>query len=306
MEHGVPQKAKKRVVDTTAIVEVKLQQATPPSVKSLHSKHFQGQSFAGFVVVHQALVALLPEALHAKLPRLDPQRPMMPAQCDYTWLIDWLQLPRFATQAYAHNWMDYFGKKLQSGRLQVVDRLTELIDFGAEPQSRQQDLYFAWWEMEFMQDAKQPRMPAIVESVMDARMVLSVERLKIIEQYPKVIEARNRYLQGAKSLKLKEWNQRSVMGLLGYAVGWSGPMKDQRRAALEACLLLTEAELPETQRRFWGARGTHRRVQAMSTMIQLFVALSEKRTHGDWSKACNDWKADLDWLRATWLLKLEQ
>jgi hypothetical protein len=235
------------------------------------------------------------------LPTVDPGRPVLPQRCDYGTILNWLKLPRFGVHDTAHNWIDYFAPSLPGVKHLVVDRLAELVEFGAEPQNRQLDLFFAWWELEFMHQEKQRKMPIVPREADDAVAVLTVDQMRKLEEDPKVAAAMSRFRDGAANLTIGGWNQRSVMSLLGYAVGWSGPTKDRRRAALEACMLLQDGFLPESQRHFWGARGTRRRARAIVKMIRLFVVLSEKRTHGDWSKACADWRADLEWVEATWL-----
>ena len=230
-----------------------------------------------------------------------PQSPVLPKRCDYEALLGWLKLPRFGIHDTAHNWIDYFAPSLPGTKHLVVDRLAELVEFGAEPQNRQVDLFFAWWELEFMHQEKQRKMPIIPREPDDAIPVLTSDQMMRLGQYPKVMESISRFREGAARLKVGGWNQRSVMSLLGYAVGWSGPTKDRRHAALEACMVLQDGFLPESQRHFWGARGTRRRARAIGKMIQLFISLSERRTHGDWSKACADWRSDLAWVEATWI-----
>ncbi len=301
MDSGEPLKAKKKVIAATPVVEVKPQASAHPLTDPATAVVSPPRSLAGFVAAHHALVALLPKPVQAMLPTVDPGRPVLPQRCDYETLLNWLKLPRFGFHDTAHNWIDYFAPSLPGVKHLVVDRLAELVEFGAEPQNRQLDLFFAWWELEFMHQEKQRKMPIVPREADDAVAVLTVDQMRKLEEYPKVAEAVSRFRDGAVKLKIGGWNQRSVMSLLGYAVGWSGPTKDRRRAALEACMVLQDGFLPESQRQFWGARGTRRRARAIAKMIQLFVALSEKRTHGDWSKACADWRADLAWVEATWL-----
>jgi hypothetical protein len=302
MESGVPLKAKKKVIQPTPVVEVKPQPASAASTGSTSIARGGHRGLAGFVAAHHALAALLPRPVQSMLPRVDPNSPVVPKRCDYEALLSWLKLPRFGVHATAHNWVDYFAPSLPGTKHLVVDRLTELVEFGAEPQNRQVDLFFAWWELEFMHQEKQRKMPIIPREPDDAIPVLTSDQMMRLGQYPKVMESISRFREGAARLKIGGWNQRSVMSLLGYAVGWSGPTKDRRHAALEACMVLQDGFLPESQRHFWGARGTRRRARAIGKMIQLFISLSERRTHGDWSKACADWRSDLAWVEATWIV----
>ncbi len=80
----------------------------------------------------------------------------------------------------------------------------------------------------------------------DTVAVLTVEKMRRLGEYPKVAEAMTRFRDGVAKLKNGGWNQRSVMSLLGYAVGWSGPTKDRRHASLEACMVLQDGFLPES------------------------------------------------------------
>lgn len=301
MSSGEPLKAKRKVLPPVPVVEVKPQPSAGSAGARVLVVGDSGQKSAGFVAAHHALAALLPKPVQSMLPSVDPARAIVARRCDYEAILNWLKLPRFGVHNTAHNWVDYFATSLPGVKHLVVDRLAELVEFGAEPQNRQLDLYFAWWELEFMQQEKQRKMPLCPREADDTVVVLTVDEMRRLGEYPKVAEAVSRFRDGAAKLKSGGWNQRSVMSLLGYAVGWSGPTKDRRRAALEACMVLQDGFLPESQRHFWGARGTRRRARAISKMIQLFVALSEKRTHGDWSKACADWRADLGWVEATWL-----
>ena len=301
MSSGAPLKAKKKIIQPTPVVEVKPQaRREAPSARAA-AVVSPPRSLAGFVAAHHALAALLPKAVQSMLPRVDPNSPVVPKRCDYEVLISWLKLPRFGVHDTAHNWVDYFASSLPTPKHLVVDRLAELVEFGAEPQSRQVDLFFAWWELEFMHQEKQRKMPIIPREPDDAIPVLTSDQMMRLGQYPKVMDSISRFREGAAGLKSGGWNQRSVMSLLGYAVGWSGPTKDRRHAALEACMVLQDGFLPESQRNFWGARGTRRRARAIGKMIQLFISLSERRTHGDWSKACADWRSDLAWVEATWI-----
>lgn len=298
---GGPLKAKKKLITATPVVEVKPCTGGSRAPAALPVVVSPPRSLAGFVAAHHALAALLPKPVQTMLPTVDPGRPVLAQRCDYETLLNWLKLPRFGVHDTAHNWIDYFAPSLLGVKHLVVDRLAELVEFGAEPQNRQLALFFAWWELQFMHQEKQRKMPIVPREADDAVAVLTVDQMRKLEEYPKVAEAVSRFRDGAAKLKIGGWNQRSVMSLLGYAVGWSGPTKGRRRAALEACMVLQDGFLPESQRHFWGARGTRRRARAIAKMIQLFVALSEKRTHGDWSKACADWRADLAWVEATWL-----
>jgi hypothetical protein len=301
MDAGGPLKAKKKVITATPVVEVKPQAGRGAPAGGASTVVTPQRSLAGFVAAHHALAALLPKPVQSMLPRVDPNSPVVPKRCDYEALLSWLKLPRFGVHDTAHNWIDYFAPSLPGTKHLVVDRLAELVEFGAEPQNRQVDLFFAWWELEFMHQEKQRKMPIISREPDDAIPVLTSDQMMRLGQYPKVMESISRFREGAARLKVGGWNQRSVMSLLGYAVGWSGPTKDRRHAALEACMVLQDGFLPESQRHFWGARGTRRRARAIGKMIQLFISLSERRTHGDWSKACADWRSDLAWVEATWI-----
>ncbi len=301
MDTGGPLKAKKKVITATPVVEVKPQAGRGAPAVGASTVVTPQRSLAGFVAAHHALSAMLPKPVQSMLPRVDPNSPVLPKRCDYEALLRWLKLPRFGVHDTAHNWIDFFAPRLPATKHLVVDRLTELVEFGAEPQNRQVDLFFAWWELEFMHQEKQRKMPIIPREPDDAVLVLTSDQLLRLGQYPKVMESLSRFREGAARLKIGGWNQRSAMSLLGYAVGSSGPTKDRRHAALEACMVLQDGFLPESQRHFWGARGTRRRARAIGKMIQLFISLSERRTHGDWSKACADWRSDLAWVQATWI-----
>lgn len=255
---------------------------------------------AGFVAAHHGLAALMPTPIRSMLPVVSPLLATPPARCDYSKFIEWLKLPRFAHSNTATNWVDFFARALPQSKKLVVDRLVELIEFGAEPQHRELDLYFAWWELQFAEQEKRRGMPLLSPQPDDSKIVLKFDHIETLGKSPQVAAAIMRFRDRASTLKIDGWNQRSVMGLLGYAVGFSGPPQSTRHAALEACMILPDCYLPQSQREFWGSRGTLRRARAIARMINLFVSLAQNRTGGDWTRACDDWRADQRWVEAGW------
>ncbi len=251
---------------------------------------------SGFVAAHQALLALLPPGVHAKLPAVPPTTPARPSRCDYSDIIDWLKLPRFKRQNTTPNWVDHFAPSCKKNKRLIVHRLAEVVELGAEPQLRQEDLFFAWWELTFMEAELHQSMPKLSPAPDDPQRVMPESESTRIASGSRVASAIQRLRTGRTALDATGWRQRSVLGLLGYHVGCSGAMKNERHTALEACLVFDGALLPTVQRSFWGNAATRRRLRAIQRMIALFRSLASARHHGEWRKACADWSADLEWL----------
>jgi hypothetical protein len=298
-------KAKRKVqqkTDTPGHEQGRVVEATGP--QAIRKVIDASQNRSGKVVAaHGELVALLPKALHGMLPVIVQRDDLNPAKCDYSEFIEWIKLPRFSSQDTAHNWIKYVAASLKHLKRRVINCLTDIIESGAEPQHRQTDLFFAWWELQFMGDHGMRPMPLLGKVDDDGSSLLTDAQMEIVRCYPHVMEATALYRHGAPRLQTDGWNQRSVLSLLGYAVGWSGPPKTRRRSALEACLVLSEDLLPQAQREFWGAAGSRRRSRAMLRMITLFITLAERRCHGDWSKACDQWRDDAEWIEGTWCVE---
>lgn len=109
-----------------------------------------------------------------------------------------------------------------------------------------------------------------------------------------------RFRTGAQKLRQGEWNDESILKLLGYSVGRSGPPASKRHTALEACFFLPDTAIPMAQREAWGARCSRHRVRKMSRMIEFFLSLAEKNTHRDLRESRNDWRDDLQWISQRW------
>jgi hypothetical protein len=143
-------------------------------------------------------------------------------------------------------------------------------------------------------------MPDNESSVADSQAAIAPAQLDALTADAAVKAAIRSYSQKQRIVVAADWNQESVLKLLGYAVGASGETKEQRRRSLEACLVLEDQLLPNDQSDFWGGRGTRRRLRAMKRMLGLFISLAEARTQGSWAEACADWKDDLRWLEQRW------
>ena len=223
----------------------------------------------GFIAVHQTLLALVPQGLHRPfLPTLPADAPNGTGGVDYTRFIEWLGLPRFATGNPAPNWMDFFARRLaRETRYPVVCRLVELLDFGAQPQLRELDLDHAWWELTFMPHVRLQPMPRLAREPDEAVAVWTDEQIQQSARSMDVAEALRRFDAGAKHMTAAGWNPRSVLSLLGFKVGRAGPPATVRHATLEACLILRDAAIPQSQRDFWGGRGTRRRVRAIRAAL---------------------------------------
>ena len=116
---------------------------------------------------------------------------------------------------------------------------------------------------------------------------------------PLVRLAMSRCTGDTSHAKAAGWNERSLLKLLGYTVA-NRRAETIRRSALNACLVLPDAALPDDQRNFWGGCATRRRARAIVWMIRLFIRLAEARTIGDWGAACQSWRSDVEWAEETW------
>ena len=248
---------------------------------------------ADVIPTHDALEKLLPRGVRCKRPSINRAGLVVPSRTDYTNIIDWLQLPKFTAHNVAHNWLNYFAQGISESKVEVAELLVRLVECGAQPQNREGDLYFAWWELAFAPEKTAPR---ISRDPNDAVAAISKEIYKSLAACPKVSAKLAGFTRRASSIAGEGWNPRSVLSLLGYSVGRSGPRLDERRAALGACLILGADLIPSVQKEFWGAPATRRRAHSIVRMIHSFIALAAARTHGDWSKACADWAADLQWM----------
>ncbi|MCX5650089.1 MAG: hypothetical protein NTU45_01660 [Planctomycetota bacterium] len=143
-------------------------------------------------------------------------------------------------------------------------------------------------------------MPDNESSVADSQAAIAPAQLDALTADAAVKAAIRSYSQKQRIVVAADWNQESVLKLLGYAVGASGETKERRRRSLEACLVLEDQLLPDDQSDFWGGRGTRRRLRAMKRMLGLFISLAEARTQGSWAEARADWKDDLRWLEQRW------
>lgn len=292
MESGWPQKAKKKawqppmVEPKRTVIKGRLPKpAATPAVAGV-----------GFTIAHEALVSALPTGIRALLPVVDPTLQVVPNSCDYSRLLDWLRLPRFSSDETSTEWARYFAPRLRDSRGRVLDLLMTLVELGAEPQRRLSDLAHAWWELENMEPSagsfQMDRHHA------DLERLVSVDDARLVSQEPGVASRLGRLGSVPQLAAGGGWNQRSVLSLLGYAVGWSGHPIEERRDALRACLVMQDNLVPRDQREFWGSSGTRRRVRAIERMIGMFISLAKHRTSGNWTRACSDWESDLGWIRA--------
>jgi hypothetical protein len=290
MDSGWPVKAKKKSVEPP-IVEPK---PTGPFV----SVEFPGQSRAnpgpGIVAAHHTIVALLPPGLRGLLPAVAPDKPIVPSKCDYGVFIEWLRLPQFATGSPSPDWSRKFALSLGPSRLRVIDLLTTLVELGAEPQSRQFDLFYAWWELENMEPSNSTFQ--LAPDASDMQQLISTEEASQLASIDSVASCLHRLSRSTYTASASGWNQRSLLSLLGYAVGVSGGSIEERRTALRACFVMPDALVPRFQREFWGPCASRRRSRAIERMIRLFVSLAEHRTSGNWARACSDWSTDISWI----------
>jgi len=242
----------------------------------------------------QALIELLPIGLRSLLPAASDSRPIN--SHDFSKLLAHINLPRFATGDTSLNWSRHFAKSLSKGaRMRFAHHLAQAIEAGASPRSRLFDLHHAWWELVFMGSDADSRNPLSAD---DSVALLPANEISCRLGDPDIQTAMVRFRSSALDEETNGWNQRSLLSFLGYAVGVSGRPVSARRASLQACLLLPDQDLPIDQRDFWGNQATRRRGRAVMRMIRLFISLAEGRTHGDWSRACTDWRADLKWLES--------
>jgi hypothetical protein len=188
-------------------------------------------------------------------------------------------------------------------RQTFANQLAQAIEAGAEPQNRLSDIHHAWWELAFMSSQSDSSNPATPD---DFTLLLPDEEIGRWTRDHEIQRALSRFRSSTVSTGSNGWNQRSLLSILGYAVGTSGRPANVRRIALRACILLPDHDLPMDQREFWGPRASRRRGRAVARMIRLFVSLAESRTHGDWTKACADWHSDLTWLGSEFQITLGQ
>lgn len=145
---------------------------------------------AAFIASHQALLALVPQGLHTILPTLPVGAPIGPRSVDYTTFIEWLGLPRFALEEAATNWINFFAKELpEDDRRPAVCRLVELIEFGARPSDRKQDLLIARRKLPIRPGSTRP--PTVVMRDWDE------EQIQRVADLPSVAKALNEFRVGA-------------------------------------------------------------------------------------------------------------
>lgn len=292
MEPGGPQKAKKKVWQDP-IVEPKQLVIKGPLPKVVATPAVAG---VGFTIAHETLAAALPTGIRALLPRVDAKLEVVPISCDYSRLLEWLRLPRFSSGYTSPDWSRSFAPRLRDSRGRVLDLLMTLVELGAEPRGRLDDLAHAWWELENMEPSAGAFQMARHDS--DVERLVSVDDARLVSQEPAIASRLGLLNAAPHSTAGRGWNQRSVLSLLGYAVGWSGHSIEDRRIALRACLVMPDELVPRDQRDFWGVCCSRRRVRAIERMIGMFIGLAKHRTSGNWTRACDDWEADLGWIRA--------
>jgi hypothetical protein len=134
----------------------------------------------------------------------------------------------------------------------------------------------------------------------DADAVGTAAQMAAISSTPAVQAAIRAFRANAVNLTAENWNECSVLRLLGYRVGASGATKLERRHALEACLVLDDTHVPLTQREYWGRSGSRRRLRAIRRMIELFISLAESRKRGDNTLPCSQWREDIAWMKLQW------
>lgn len=291
MDPGWPLKAKKKVIQDP-FVEPKL---TIVKGRLPKPSMAQGSLGVGFVVAHRALMELLPTGLRGLLPVVELGLAKAPSECDYGQFVAWLRLPRLTSGNPSPDWARRFAHPLGMSRRRVLDLLATLVELGAEPQDRQEDLYHAWWELENMEPAVS--VVQLSGDPQDSRVVMASSDQRRLATDPAILASLGRLSNATYATGAGGWNQRSVLSTLGYAVGWSGTTVANRRIALRACIVMPDDMVPDGQRDFWGSRASHRRVRAIERMISLFISLAEHRTSGSWARACEDWEDDLQWLR---------
>jgi hypothetical protein len=292
MDSGSPGKAKKKDWQSP-VVEPKRTIIKGRLPKPVVTPAVAG---VGFTIAHDALASALPTGIRALLPVVDANLQIVSSSCDYSRLLDWLRLPRFSSGETSPEWARYFAPSLRDSRGRVLDLLMTLIELGAEPQRRLDDLAHAWWELENMEPSAGSFQMERHHS--DLERLVSVDDVRLVSQEPEVASRLGRLGSVPQAAAGRGWNQRSVLSLLGYAVGWSGHPIEERRIALRACLVMRDDLVPRDQREFWGGSGSRRRVRAIERMIGMFISLAKHRTSGNWTRACSDWEADLGWIRA--------
>lgn len=213
-------------------------------------------------------------------------------------LLTWLQLPRFLAGNPAWNWVRWYASAIPPGeRLSLTRTLDQLMDLNAEPQARRLDVRFAAWELEFVGLAASTT-PLPVVGTQKSDPILLMPPAQVVAEWtrlktPACLAALKELSADGMSLG---WNPRSVLSVVGYAVGWSGVPKSVRHDALLAAVVAPKTLLPTLHREWWGDAGTQRRKRVVVAMLDLFCKLAKGRTHGDWSRACSHWRSDVDWL----------
>ena len=249
-----------------------------------------------------ALTNLLPIGFSSLLPEFSEVQPIK--MHDFSRLVVRINLPNFTKGNTSPIWPKLFAKPVAPQLRQTfANQLAQAIEAGAEPQNRLSDIHHAWWELAFMGSQSESSNPAKPD---DLTLLLADEEIARWTGDHDIQRALSRFRSSNISTESNGWNQRSLLSILGYAVGTSGRPANVRRVALQACLLLPDHALPIEQREFWGPRASRRRGRAVARMIRLFVSLAENRTHGDWTKACADWNSDLRWLASEFQITVGQ
>src|SRR5262249_55120516 len=98
------------------------------------------------------------------------------------------------------------------------------------------------------------------------------------------------------------WLKRGYLNYLGYAVGRSGGLEDERREVLGKAYRANRLPsfFPLDYRSEWGRPKSSARLQKMAYSIASFCRNAKRRPHDAISVAIAEWEADLDWLRVTY------
>jgi hypothetical protein len=234
------------------------------------------------------MAEFLPSGVRALLPA-EGGRP----KADYERIIQWIRLPRFGGN-FPHNWPKFLNPNLPArSRASFLDHLATVLESGAWPLDRLDDVLIAWWELSLDQPIHGEPVASDDAVPVAAPQVLADwdrDRRPAIE----------RFLRQWPDAQRLDWNPQSILKVMGYAVGVRGVPTIERRRVITDVLFLPESLLPAGQGSFWGVRGTRRRVRAIVRMVKTFRNLAAARTHGDWSKACQHWEADLEWIGGAW------
>jgi hypothetical protein len=234
------------------------------------------------------MTRLIPAGVRALLP-LDGGRP----KADYERILHWIKLPRF-NAGFAHNWPRFLNPNLpQRSRAEFLDHLATVLEHGGWPGDRLDDVLIAWWELSLEEPIHgAPASPDDAIPVVDPQALIEWDR----DRRPAVELFIRRWPDGQRL----DWNPQSLLKMMGYAVGTRGVPVPERRRVITDVLFLPESLLPTGQGSFWGGRATRRRLRAIVRMIETFRNLAAARTHGDWSRACQHWEADLAWMGKEW------